>query len=77
MDAERLGLHGVWLPATLGLDSLTALTVAAGRTGRIRLGAGIADAPLRHPVALAQQALTIAAASAAGLSSGSAPGAGR
>jgi F420-dependent oxidoreductase-like protein len=63
VDAERLGLHGVWLPATLGLDSLTALTVAAGRTGRIRLGAGIAYALLRHPVALAQQALTIAATS--------------
>lgn len=63
VDAERRGLHGVWLPATLGLDSLTVLTVAAGRTGRIRLGAGIAYAPLRHPVALAQQALTTAAAS--------------
>lgn len=63
VDAERRGLHGVWLPGTLGLDSLTALTVAAGRTGRIRLGAGIAYALLRHPAALAQQALTIAAAS--------------
>jgi alkanesulfonate monooxygenase SsuD/methylene tetrahydromethanopterin reductase-like flavin-dependent oxidoreductase (luciferase family) len=40
------------------------LAVAAGRTERIRLGAGIAYAWPRHRVVLAQQALTVAAASA-------------
>ena len=62
-DAERRGLHGVWLPGGLALDSLTVLALAAERTERIRLGAGIAYAWPRHPLVLAQQALTLAAAS--------------
>ena len=44
VDAERRGLHGVWLPGGLALDTLTVLALAAGRTRRIRLGAGIAYA---------------------------------
>lgn len=64
VDAERRGLHGVWLPGGLALDTLTVLALAAGRTERIRLGAGIAYAWPRHPLVLAQQALTLAAASA-------------
>jgi F420-dependent oxidoreductase-like protein len=62
-DAERRGLHGVWLPGGLAHDALTILAVAAGRTERIRLGAGIAYAWPRHPLVLAQQGLTLAAAS--------------
>lgn len=61
-DAERRGLHAVWLPGGLALDTLTVLALAAERTERIRLGAGIAYAWPRHPVVLAQQALTAAAA---------------
>jgi F420-dependent oxidoreductase-like protein len=60
-DAERRGLHGVWLPGGLAHDTLTILAI--GRTERIRLGAGIAYAWPRHPLVLAQQALTVAAAS--------------
>jgi F420-dependent oxidoreductase-like protein len=63
VDAERRGLHGVWLPGGLALDTLTVLALAAPRTERIRLGAGIAYAWPRHPLVLAQQALTLAAAS--------------
>lgn len=63
VDAEQRGLHGVWLPGGLALDTLSVLALAAGRTERIRLGAGIAYAWPRHPVVLAQQALTLAAAS--------------
>ncbi|HEX2412313.1 MAG TPA: LLM class flavin-dependent oxidoreductase [Solirubrobacteraceae bacterium] len=63
VDAERRGLHAAWLPGGLALDTLTVLAVAAGRTERIRLGAGIAYAWPRHPIVLAQQALTVAAAS--------------
>jgi F420-dependent oxidoreductase-like protein len=61
--AERRGLHGVWLPGGLALDTLSILALAAERTQRIRLGAGIAYAWPRHPLVLAQQALTLAAAS--------------
>ena len=63
VDAERRGLHGIWLPGGLALDTLTVLALAAERTQRIRLGAGIAYAWPRHPLVLAQQALTLAAAS--------------
>ena len=63
VDAERRGLHGVWLPGGLGLDTLTILALAAARTERIRLGAGIAYAWPRHPLVLAQQGLTLAEAS--------------
>jgi F420-dependent oxidoreductase-like protein len=63
VDAERRDLHGVWLPGGLALDTLTVLALACGRTERIRLGAGIAYAWPRHPLVLAQQALTLAAAS--------------
>jgi F420-dependent oxidoreductase-like protein len=63
VDAERRGLHAVWLPGGLALDSLTVLALAVSRTKRIRLGAGIAYAWPRHPLVLAQQALTLAAAS--------------
>jgi F420-dependent oxidoreductase-like protein len=63
VESERRGLHGVWLPGGLALDSLTILALACGRTERIRLGAGIAYAWPRHPLVLAQQAVTIAAAS--------------
>jgi len=63
VDAERRGLHGVWLPGGLALDTLTVLALAAARTEWIRLGAGIAYAWPRHPLVLAQQALTLAAAS--------------
>ena len=62
-DAERRGLHAAWLPGGLAYDTLTVLAIAAGRTERIRLGAGIAYAWPRHPLVLAQQALTLAAAS--------------
>lgn len=76
VDAERRRVHGVWLPGGLALETLIVLALAAGRTERIRLGAGIAYAWPRHPLVLAQQALTLAAASGGASSSGSAPGIG-
>jgi F420-dependent oxidoreductase-like protein len=63
VDADRRALHAVWLPGGLALDALTVLALAAGRTETIRLGAGIAYAWPRHPLVLAQQGLTLAAAS--------------
>ena len=61
--AERLGLDGVWLPETAaGVEPLTVLAVAAQRTQRIALGAGIVHTWPRHPLVLARQALTVQAA---------------
>lgn len=62
VSAERHGLHCAWLPGTLGIDPLIALALATTRTDRILLGAGIVHIWPRHPVPLAQQALTIQAA---------------
>jgi F420-dependent oxidoreductase-like protein len=64
VDAERRGLHGAWLPQTLGIDPLLSLAAAAQRTERIVLGAGIVHIWPRHPVVLAQEALTLAELSA-------------
>jgi F420-dependent oxidoreductase-like protein len=53
-----LGLATAWMPAGWGLDPLTALAVAGRDTSGIELGTAIMQTWPRHPVALAQQALT-------------------
>jgi F420-dependent oxidoreductase-like protein len=63
--AEALGLHAVWMPnvSSRGLDALTALALAGGRTQRIELGSFVVPTFTRHPIVVAQQALTAQAAS--------------
>ena len=58
--AERDGLHQFWLPhlSSSGYDAINALTLAATRTERIELATGVVPTFPRHPMALAQQALT-------------------
>ncbi len=55
--ASREGFGGYWLPQATGLDALTALT-AAGSGIDMRLGVAVIPIYTRHPVAMAQQALT-------------------
>src|SRR5688572_14954209 len=60
--AEAAGVEQVWMtqnPVTN--DSLTIFAAAMGRTNRIRLGTSIVPTYPRHPLALAQQAATVAA----------------
>lgn len=52
------GFTGYWVPNGRGSDALTALAIAGGGTG-IRLGTAVVPVHPRHPVALAQQALTV------------------
>jgi 5,10-methylenetetrahydromethanopterin reductase len=63
--AEALGLHSVWMPnvSSRGLDALTALALAGGPTQRIELGSFVVPTFTRHPIVMAQQALTAQAAS--------------
>ncbi|MBB5629954.1 LLM class F420-dependent oxidoreductase [Sphaerisporangium krabiense] len=52
------GFATVWLSNVFGLDALTALAVAGRRVPGIELGTGVVPTYPRHPITLAQQALT-------------------
>ena len=54
------GFSSMWFPQTAGLDILTALAVAAAAVPAIRLGTAVVPIQGRHPIPLAQQALTVA-----------------
>ena len=54
------GFAAIWFPQTASIDVLTALAVAAARVPRIRIGTAVVPIQGRHPIALAQQALTVA-----------------
>ncbi len=56
------GFASAWLSNIFGVDALTALAVAGYGTGGIELGTAVMPTYPRHPAALAQQALTAAAA---------------
>jgi 5,10-methylenetetrahydromethanopterin reductase len=58
--AADAGFHGIWLPQTLSVDALTALAVAAQVVPRINVGTAVVPIQGRHPIPLAQQALTVA-----------------
>ncbi len=60
--AEEIGFASVWLPQVMGSDALTTLVVAGMATERIALGTAVIPIQLRHPIALAQQALTVQSA---------------
>jgi len=56
--AEAAGFDSVWMAHIRALDAIAALTVAGTRTARIELGTAVTPIQPRHPMALAQQALT-------------------
>ena len=57
--AERDGFDSYWLPQQFGADMLTIIAMAGMQTSRIELGTAVIPTYPRHPVALAQQALTV------------------
>lgn len=57
--ARQDGLSSFWLPNIFGLDALTTLAVIAAEVPGIRLGVGVVPMAPRHPMALAQQAMTV------------------
>lgn len=63
VEAEALGFETAWAGHTFEWDALTLLALAGRRTRRIELASWVVPTPPRHPVALAQQALTAQAAS--------------
>jgi F420-dependent oxidoreductase-like protein len=60
--AESQGFAFLSLPNIFGHDAIGALTVVGRETRSIELATGVVPSPPRHPVAMAQQALTAQAA---------------
>jgi len=56
--AEADGFHSFWMAQIFGLDALTALSVVGREVPRIELGTAVIPTYPRHPMMLAQQALT-------------------
>lgn len=60
--AEDAGLTSVWVPQIPDeFDALTAATVVGQATTRIEIGTAVVPVQPRHPIALAQQALSVQA----------------
>ena len=57
--AESLGYESLWVTHGLGRDSFLVLQAYGAVTSRVRLGNGVVPIQPRHPVALAQSALTL------------------
>jgi 5,10-methylenetetrahydromethanopterin reductase len=61
--AEDQGFSAVWMANIFGLDAINTLAIAGRETSRIELGTAVVPTFPRHPMAMAQQALTAQAAS--------------
>jgi 5,10-methylenetetrahydromethanopterin reductase len=62
-QVEHDGFHSYWMSQIFGPDALTALAVIGREVPRIELGTSVVPTYPRHPMMLAQQALTTNAAS--------------
>jgi len=62
IKAEEEGFDSFWFGQTLGADVMTAIALAGQRTERIEIGVAVVPTYSRHPFAMAQQALTVQAA---------------
>src|SRR4051812_2134144 len=60
--AEEAGLAAVWVPQIPDeFDALTAVALIATQTTRVEIGTAVVPVQPRHPIALAQQALSVQA----------------
>lgn len=59
---EAAGLDNVWLANIFSFDAISTLAIIGRETKRIGLGTAVTPTYPRHPTAIAQQALTTAAA---------------
>jgi F420-dependent oxidoreductase-like protein len=62
-DAEARGFPSVWMTNAFGFDAITALSAAGRETSAIEMGTAVVPTYPRHPVVMAQQALTTQSAS--------------
>jgi F420-dependent oxidoreductase-like protein len=69
--AEEAGLATIWVPQIPDeIDALTAATLVGAETSRIEIGTAVVPIQPRHPIALAQQALSVQAVCGGRLSLG-------
>ncbi len=61
-EAREQGFGSIWLPQVFGIDALTAIAVAGREVPDITFGTAVVPTYPRHPMMLAQQALTVNAA---------------
>lgn len=60
--AERAGFTSIWVPQIPGdFDALTAITLMGRATRRIELGTAVLPIQTRHPIAMAQEVLSVQA----------------
>lgn len=72
--AENLGFSSFWFPQVPGyLDAMTAVALLGNATATIELGTAVVPIQTRHPMIMAQQALTTAAAAGGRFSLGIGP----
>lgn len=60
--AERAGFASAWMANIFGMDAMTACAIAGRETERIEIGTAVVPTFTRHPVVMAQQALSTNAA---------------
>src|SRR6478736_3607897 len=60
--AETDGFASYWLPQIFGMDAISILAIVGREVPRIELGTAVVPTYPRHPMMLAQQALTTQAA---------------
>ena len=59
-QAEQAGVQQVWMTQSVGMmDTLTLFAAAATHTTRVRFGTAIVPIYPRHPLVMAQQAVTV------------------
>jgi 5,10-methylenetetrahydromethanopterin reductase len=64
VEAAADGFASYWLPQVMGIDAMTVLALAGARTDSIELATAVLPIQIRHPFAVASQALTTQAACA-------------
>ena len=62
-EAEAQGIHDAWLANIFSFDAISTMALVGRETSTIGLGTAVTPTYPRHPTAIAQQALTTAAAS--------------
>ena len=62
-EAEASGFDNLWMANIFGLDAISTLAIIGQSTSKIGLATAVTPTYPRHPMAIAQQALTVNAAS--------------
>ena len=60
--AENAGIDTLWMANVFSLDAIMMIALAGQATSKIELGTAVTPTYPRHPTAIAQQAVTAAAA---------------